>query len=353
MEVFSLQASTEDESQVVEYVEKFCSKHKLNIVKQDVPGHGCNLYITKGKPINGLYPCLVSHMDQCHDIHEGYKVYECDDQLFAYSSSKQSQVGVGGDDACGVYACLQALLDLDNVKVALFTMEETGCNGSSAADMKFFEDCAVVCQLDRRGNTHLITHASGVELCSEEFLEVIDKTITAYGYIPSDKGLMTDVKALKVNGLSCNCFNLECGYYNPHTAKEIVVLSELEDAYNFALDVCADVMKHGTKLVHEYIKPPVRVYDQYPSSPFRDEVFGSRDYYEGREIPKSWTKLGSSLSSKASIQQSLKSEEDPEELASEYEQYIEEIDTAVEDLLGVLEDYQALRTIKKAEAGIL
>ena len=60
--------------------------------------------------------------------------------------------------------------EFDNIKSVFFRFEETGMNGSSNANMDFFEDCNFVVQCDRKGSTDFITHTNGIKTASTEFL---------------------------------------------------------------------------------------------------------------------------------------------------------------------------------------
>lgn len=67
------------------------------------------------------------------------------------------------------------------MKCAFFVQEETGCIGSGEADMDFFADCRFVLQCDRKGDSDLVTRISGMDLCSEEFLERVNPENTVTG----------------------------------------------------------------------------------------------------------------------------------------------------------------------------
>jgi hypothetical protein len=61
------------------------------------------------------------------EIKLSYKAYDNDG----------APTGIGGDDKCGVFACLTLLKELPYVKAAFFVSEETGCHGSLKADPRF------------------------------------------------------------------------------------------------------------------------------------------------------------------------------------------------------------------------
>lgn len=62
----------------------------------------------------------------------------------------------------------------DTLKVVFFREEETGCRGSGAAYMPFFDNVRFVIQPDRKGDSDLITAISFTGLCSEPFIEAVE-----------------------------------------------------------------------------------------------------------------------------------------------------------------------------------
>lgn len=91
VDVLSQQASTTDDTEITKYLKSKIEEFGCDW-KQDAYG---NLYVTKGEA--SLYPCLVSHTDQVHKIHEKYDIFETDGVLFAFDSKEGEQVGIGGD----------------------------------------------------------------------------------------------------------------------------------------------------------------------------------------------------------------------------------------------------------------
>ena len=125
----------------------------------------------------------------------------------------------------------------DHMEVVFFKEEETGCHGSSHAEMRFFDDCRFVIQCDRRGNSDLITNIGCTDLCSEKFIQ--DIAPEHWGY-KEGTGMMTDVEALKEKGLSVSAINISCGYYNPHTDEEITEKRDLEKCWRFVQHIIED-----------------------------------------------------------------------------------------------------------------
>lgn len=198
-----------------------------------------NLYAVKGKA--ETYPCIVSHLDQVQRLHpRDFRAIETRDIIFGFSAKEHTFCGLGADDKNGIIICLQAIKKYDCMKVVFFKEEETGCRGSSRAEMKFFEDCRFVVQCDRRGNSDLITNIGCSDLCSEKFIQDIDPA--KWGY-KEENGMMTDVEALKENGLAVSAVNMSCGYYNPHTDEEICIKRDLEKCWKFVQHIIEDAIE--------------------------------------------------------------------------------------------------------------
>lgn len=198
-----------------------------------------NLYAIKGKA--ETYPCIVSHLDQVQRLHpRDFRAIETRDIIFGFSAKEHTFCGLGADDKNGIIICLQAIKKYDCMKVVFFKEEETGCRGSSRAEMKFFEDCRFVVQCDRRGNSDLITNIGCSDLCSEKFIQDVDPE--KWGY-KEEPGLMTDVEPLKENGLAVSAVNMSCGYYNPHTDEEITVKRDLEKCWKFVQHIIEDAIE--------------------------------------------------------------------------------------------------------------
>ena len=224
------------------------------VVVQDESG---NLLVTKGEA--GNYACLCAHMDQVQSFHP--KDFTCIDDggvIMGYSSKTRKQCGLGADDKNGIFIALSCLEEYDNIKCAFFVGEESGCVGSNAVDTSFFSDCRFCAQIDRRGNCDMVTRISLDTICSEEFIK--DADCSTWGYCESD-GLMTDVEALRRNGVTASCINMSCGYYEPHTDHEFTVKEDVQKCYEF---VC-HLIDHCTK---DY---------QYLGEPYGDDECGYFD----------------------------------------------------------------------------
>lgn len=210
-----------------------------------------NIYVEKGDAY--AKPCIVAHMDTVHDIVEDLSILDIDGKLTGFNRVQMTQTGIGGDDKVGIFIALECLAHFDNIKVAFFRDEEVGCLGSSNADMAFFDDCTFVLQCDRKGNQDFIINASGTELSSSIFQKTIKKNIERFGYSFAN-GMMTDVMTLKQNGLRVSCANISCGYYNPHSDNEYVVVEDVMNCLDLVMDLMylygSDVFAHEYKYVY-------------------------------------------------------------------------------------------------------
>jgi len=192
-----------------------------------------NVLITKGRA--ETYPCVAAHLDEVHQ--PGVRnLQETDGMIFAIDE-KGERVGIGADDKNGVWVALKLLREMEVLKVAFFVQEEkdgelSGCRGSNACDLSWFDDVRYILQCDRKGNSDIVTYSekAAVRLCEDDFIpaELCEK----YGYMPVHGG-KTDVVALKLRGLSIPCCNISCGYYNAHKAEEYTVVKDLLNCHAF------------------------------------------------------------------------------------------------------------------------
>lgn len=248
IELLTLVLSQQSES----YETKPFRRWLQNWIKQNVPlakveVNNGNLYVTKGKA-NPYYPCMVSHIDTVHDINMAVSVHRQDDYLFAWDAAKKKQYGIGGDDKVGVFVCLTALLELPDVKCAFFRDEEVGCEGSRLAVVSFFDDCAFALQCDRRGNKDFINDINGMDMYSKEFSAAIAPTLLHHGYKETD-GMMTDVEKLKQVGVNLCMANMSCGYYEPHTSNEYVVITDVLNCLEMCMTICRN--QHYKQWTHK------------------------------------------------------------------------------------------------------
>jgi putative aminopeptidase FrvX len=234
-EVLSVPTKTYKEGLMVEFLEKWLTNNNFEYYLDDMN----NIYVTKQTDEVVYFPCVVAHTDTFHHI-DSINVKEetlpneqgiLKPSLKAYNDLGLP-TGIGGDDKCGVFACLELLKELPNLKVAFFVSEETGCHGSRVADPEFFKNVGYAIQFDAPGNVMVSEYCMGVKLFDREsvFFDKCDKVLTEVfeGRNDYQSHPYTDVYALKQK-FDFSCINFAIGYYNYHTKNEYVVV---EDVYN-------------------------------------------------------------------------------------------------------------------------
>jgi len=239
-EVLSVPTKTYKEEKMVSFIANWLVD---NNIEYHIDIHN-NIYATKQEtknlPENFYFPCVISHTDTVHEIDTiniseenlPNAQKEIKPSLKAYNDFGQP-TGIGGDDKCGVFACLTLLKELPNLKAAFFVSEETGCHGSKKADSNFFENVGYAIQFDAPENWMITEKCFGQILFDRdsEFFGAVNEVLTE-GMNPSDMEYMvhpyTDVYALR-GKFDFSCINFSIGYYDYHTRNEYVVI---EDVFN-------------------------------------------------------------------------------------------------------------------------
>lgn len=152
-----------------------------------------------------------------------------------------NDAGVGGDDKCGIVACLE-LLERVPCKCLFFRDEESGCRGSNKFNADSLKNNLFCIEIDRRGASDLIFSGSRGCMCSDEFKERVK---TFFPHCKPAQGSLTDVCVL--GEAEINMMNLSAGYYRPHTDKEYVVLPELELNIDCLERLAKDILEHPLK----------------------------------------------------------------------------------------------------------
>ena len=197
-----------------------------------------NIYVTKGVVKPGEhFPCVVAHTDTVHRL-DTINVFEetlpnskgqdslC---LKAYNDFDEP-TGIGGDDKCGVFACLELLDKFDTIKAAFFVSEEVGCIGSKNADPKFFSNVGYAIQFDAPGDYMVTEYCYGVKLFeTDSMFHTTAKQVLNENMLSEPQFMrhpFTDVWQLK-NKFDFSCINISVGYHSYHTKNEYVVVDEV------------------------------------------------------------------------------------------------------------------------------
>jgi tripeptide aminopeptidase len=236
-ETLSIQTKYGQDEDMLSYIRSRLSNLDVT-VQEDSYG---NIYATKGTA--DVYPCVVAHTDTVQSILANVNIFRSEDTIFAFDPIKRVQHGIGGDDKVGVYITLQLLTDLPTLKAVFFRDEEIGCRGSSYSitnHKDWYADCGYVLMADRRGNKDVITLSGGIIITSEEFMEACNDIYERYSYEEAD-GIFTDVDTLTAGGIGISTVNLSCGYFEPHTSREVVSFNDVNRCYNLMYDIVNEV----------------------------------------------------------------------------------------------------------------
>ena len=268
-ELLSVPSKTYQEEDMVEYLcSEMDSIEGVTYYRDDM----MNVYATKGELTDDeYYPMFIAHTDTVHQkinkiIVKEEKLVRPNtfgktfdktevDCLKAYTEGGDP-TGIGGDDKCGIFICLELLKQLDKVKIGLFVSEETGCHGSSKCDENFLKDVGYITQYDAPGN-HLISEiCSGVRLFDREgefftkTLKVIEESFGNEMLVQSHP--YTDVSQLKKKA-DVSCINMSCGYYNMHSNQEFVSIEDVRRA----IEAGKNMVKELGYKKYEYVYKPI------------------------------------------------------------------------------------------------
>jgi len=233
-EVLSVPTHSRKEDLMIEYLEKVLVQKGYDY-KKDTIG---NIYVTKGEA--EYFPCFVAHTDTVHSINLNLKVVQLEENgqtiLTGIDAKTMRPSGIGGDDKCGVFLCLEMLDKLDNVKIALFVSEEIGCIGSRQADPEFFSNVGYAIQYDSPKGDSMSMSLMGKDLFgkSTNFGEKVSPLILEHGITDWARHPYTDIWPL-MEKFGFSCLNLAAGYHRYHTANEYVVVEEVENGFELGL----------------------------------------------------------------------------------------------------------------------
>jgi len=233
LRILQIQSESYNSKKMSDYIVARLQSEGINVEK-DVSG---NIYATKGNA--AIYPCVVSHIDTVHKIvpEENYQVVESNSKAFAIDPVSMKFTGIGGDDKCGIYICIELMKRVKNLKAVFFVDEEVGCVGSSQADLSFFDNVGYLIQSDRKGYSDVVSQLCGVKVASDAFMQVIKPVMDSYLKEECLTGGLTDIHELKTSGVDVSAINLSCAYYNPHSDNEYIDLNQLTFTLEFAHEI--------------------------------------------------------------------------------------------------------------------
>jgi di/tripeptidase len=239
-DVLKVPTKTYREEKMVEFLVNWLTENNIDFSVDEHNNVYATKQTTKELPEDFYFPCVVSHTDTVHNLDtiniREENLYNAQGELklsYKAYNNEGKPTGIGGDDKCGVFACLTLLHELPNVKAAFFVSEETGCHGSLKASEEFFSNVGYGIQFDAPENWMITEKCFGQVLFDRgsEFFETCDKVLTENMDKNSMKYMVhpyTDVYALR-GKFDFSCINISIGYYDYHTKDEYVVV---EDVFN-------------------------------------------------------------------------------------------------------------------------
>ena len=252
LSIFKIGSMSKCEHKMVEFVENFLKKEEIEYEKDEMG----NIYNFNFKD----QPMVCAHMDTVQDEVDAFgakfaKIY--DGEII------RSYGVLGGDDKCGVYICMELLRTFRDLNFCFCVQEEIGMLGSKFVaknNKEKLKNIAYGLIFDRRGNSDIICNQNdyGTKLFEED-LHHIGKY---YKYKPA-RGLSSDANTFRDY---FSCANISCGYYEPHSKNEYVVLEDVENALNFGADIIFNLDRTYA--------PEVKTYN----SGYTRTVYGYNDY---------------------------------------------------------------------------
>jgi len=202
-------------------------------------------------------PTIIAHLDQVHDYARGFRLALLGDELVAYDHVGR-RVGTGGDDKCGIYVLIKLLLSDIPCRAIVTQDEEIGLLGAEQIVPRWGEQSSILLQADRRGCNDLINHTNGNLIADKQLVDNVLALPECAG-MRAEYGSVTDVGDLcslfEVAG-----FNISAGYYDAHSARESIKLSELQLCLSRVMAIC--------RMVGSTVQP-------YPEQEYRSYRFGS------------------------------------------------------------------------------
>lgn len=235
VEVFQIPSTKHDEKSMTLYL---IDKFKEYKVKYKIDGYG-NILAERGE---GLRACFCAHLDTVHMYRTGFNIRrdtpEEYNRTYLYAvDNTDVRVGIGGDDKCGVFVCLELLRTMENIKVVFFSQEESGGAGSDGISLDYFKDCMFLGGVDRWNGHDFVTNYNGDPTVSKAFKSAIKEMLEKYEYKPAS-GMFTDAFNVQGRQLGISCFNMSCGYYSHHSTTEYVDTNELYHSLLLAQELC-------------------------------------------------------------------------------------------------------------------
>lgn len=207
-----------------------------------------NMLAVRGDP----NVCLVAHTDICRDhaydspdVDPIIKIKQVNDEIQAIIQDRYCNFQVGGDDRLGVAINTWIALNTGYDMGLLFTTdEEIGVVSAEYLNFSELLDFDILVQVDRGNHSNqLVVSIGGHELCSDNTAKRLLKIASDIN-LPREpvNGMLTDVFAIKTNGMCKNAVNMTCGYHNSWGADktEFINIQESKDTMKYVSNIIKD-----------------------------------------------------------------------------------------------------------------
>lgn len=221
MALFTIHSPSGKEERIANYCMDVLSKSGFQCNTDKIG----NVYAVRGTPnVESKFILLNAHMDAVHGDRD--RVVE-DPGVVEYHKyediiSTHGQAVLGGDDkaGCAVILTLAQTTDLP-YKVLLTVQEESGGDGARAVPNEFYSDVLFCFTMDRKGAADVIVNYCGSPCAPETIVDALNEIADVHA----------GAKFYKAHGSFADTYtisrvvpavNLSIGYYEPHTANEIL-----------------------------------------------------------------------------------------------------------------------------------
>lgn len=234
IDLLEIHAVSGNEKPVRDYLVPVLEKLVDTVVIDDYGNLLGDLKCGDGK---GATVLLSAHMDSVRAVLADKQLVESRGVVMADKGA------LGADDRAGIAIVLAVLRNIKkidfngNIKVSFSRQEEVGCVGAGRINPTWYEGTDLAIIVDRKGNRDIVV-GCGMPFCSDEvgfFMEDVSKMADMNWQCV--EGGVSDAMTFSENGI--NSINLSAGYYNEHTDKEYVVLSEMKDTVTLIVQAFA------------------------------------------------------------------------------------------------------------------
>lgn len=225
--LLAVPSCSRQEDGMVAFLRSYCAERGYSFRTDSAK----NVYIRKGrlhKPYHA-FPCVVAHTDTVHRM-EAMTIKSDNGILRAYAQDGR-QIGIGGDDKCGIFICLELLEAFPQIKVALMSGEEIGCYGAKRLQPRFFKNVGYAIEFDSPGSNTMSYSNGGVKNFADNgtFINTVLPALDRYGITEWQKHPFTDVMVLRQQ-FQFACLNLAAGYFRMHSTTEYIVEADVQNS---------------------------------------------------------------------------------------------------------------------------